>query len=267
MRPAGQLRPGTAGVPVQPESFAYFGSALSFDGADVYVGAPGTDGPDDQVAVGAVGRMRLAFDANGQVIISGGVLLTEDTVTGGSRPEAGDEFGAALAALPRGGVAIGAPGDGAGGAVFAGRPGEDFLRLTQDTPGMPGATEPGDWFGSSLAACGDRVLVGSPGETVGTVVEAGMVIELGTDRGWTQNSQGVPGTARAGAHFGSAVARTFEGDSERILVGAPHTTNSRGEVVTGLLTDGPALADGTLWTLATATPNDHQEYGLAVGPP
>ncbi|MGW1029995.1 FG-GAP repeat protein [Streptomyces sp. NPDC002577] len=92
--------------------------------------------------------------------------------------------------------------------------------LDQDTSGVPGANEPGDNFGASLAVgdvTGDGyadVAVGVPGETVGGVSQTGAAVLLkGTATGLTgtgaqafhQATSGVPGAAEADDWFGSAV--------------------------------------------------------------
>ncbi|WP_246212312.1 FG-GAP-like repeat-containing protein [Streptomyces abyssomicinicus] len=90
----------------------------------------------------------------------------------------------------------------------------------QDTAGVPGAAEWGDQFGQSLSV-GDvdadgyaDVLVGAPGEAVGTLARAGTAVLLrgsaaglttAEAAGYTQNTAGIPGTAEADDSFGTAV--------------------------------------------------------------
>ncbi|MHB9859337.1 FG-GAP-like repeat-containing protein [Streptomyces sp. YIM S03343] len=90
----------------------------------------------------------------------------------------------------------------------------------QDTAGVPGTGENGDQFGQSLST-GDvngdgyaDVLVGSPGEGIGTRAAAGTVVLLrgsasglttAKAAGYTQNTAGVPDTAESGDQFGAAV--------------------------------------------------------------
>ena len=93
--------------------------------------------------------------------------------------------------------------------------------FTQNTPGVPGTADEGDFFGDALAT-GDfdndgfaDLAVGAPFETVGTVLRAGAVSALyGTADGltanggqiFTQNTPGVPGTAEDEELFGAALA-------------------------------------------------------------
>ena len=108
----------------------------------------------------------------------------------------------------------------------------------QNTAGVPGTAEGGDMFGQSLSigdVNGDKyadVLVGSPGEGIGTRASAGTAVLLrGSASGLTtakaaaysQNTAGVPGTAETGDQFGAAVHLTDlnqDGKAETV-VGVP----------------------------------------------
>ncbi|WP_306318378.1 MULTISPECIES: FG-GAP and VCBS repeat-containing protein [unclassified Streptomyces] len=95
---------------------------------------------------------------------------------------------------------------------------EGMDKVTQNSEGVPGATEAEDRFGASVAV-GDvdgdgcaEVAVGAPGETVDGVKGTGSVVLLkggkGTisaGRAYHQATSGVPGTAEPGDHFGSSV--------------------------------------------------------------
>ena len=92
--------------------------------------------------------------------------------------------------------------------------------VNQDTPSVPGAGEAGDAFGASVAA-GDinkdgkpDLVIGAPGEDVGTVADAGATFfVLGSATGLTgtgsqaitQNTAGVPGGAEKGDKLGTQV--------------------------------------------------------------
>lgn len=140
------------------------------------------------------------------------------------------------------------------GAVWVFLGSRDGLQLTgarhfgQDTAGVPGEAEQGDWFGSSVAvgdldADGyDDVAVGAHGEDVGRRVDAGAVTVLYGSRSGitskrsrtlTQDTHGIPGTAEKDDYFGSAVAiGRVGGDRYADLVVGARGENSRGSVIT-----------------------------------
>ncbi|PKR41513.1 VCBS repeat-containing protein [Streptomyces sp. EAG2] len=117
--------------------------------------------------------------------------------------------------------------------------------FTQDTPGVPGATEPSDFFGEGVAAGDvdgdgyDDIAVGAEYETVGSVPNAGSVTILrGSPAGLTgtgaqaihQDTAGVPGVNEPYDRFGSALLLT---DTNRdghadLAVGAPMENTSNG---------------------------------------
>ncbi|WP_327348253.1 FG-GAP repeat protein [Streptomyces europaeiscabiei] len=91
--------------------------------------------------------------------------------------------------------------------------------ITQSNPEVGGAAEKGDDFGAALSA-GDlngdsrpELVVGVPGEDVGTVKDAGGYVTMnGTEHGLhgglarSQSTLNMPGTAEAGDRFGAQVA-------------------------------------------------------------
>ncbi|MXM69008.1 hypothetical protein GR925_37865 [Streptomyces sp. HUCO-GS316] len=120
--------------------------------------------------------------------------------------------------------------------------------IHQDTPGVPGAGEDGDQFGTSLSVGdtnGDKyadVLVGAPWEALGSAKGAGQATLLrGSAAGltttgaltYTQNTSGVGGTAETGDLFATATH----------LVDL--TKDGRAEVAVGVPGEN---ADGLLWT-------------------
>lgn len=117
-----------------------------------------------------------------------------------------------------------------GGAILSYPLGGDGLptgepeRLLQGMSGVPDAAEPGDAFGSVLAATGALLAVGVPREDVGGVVDAGAVAVLTHHGGgrftgeWlTQDSLGVPDRSERDDRFGSVMAA---GDGY-VVVGVP----------------------------------------------
>jgi len=138
----------------QPAAQAQFGFALDANGTEVLVGAPGGEfgDPENQGGEEVAGRAFI-FDA------AGGSLVGSFASPG----PAGNRFGHAVALLPGGLVAVGAPGDDAAGpdagAVHLFGPGGSLL----ETLRAP-APEPGAGFGARLAAGPHgRLAVSAPG--------------------------------------------------------------------------------------------------------
>ena len=171
-------------------------------------------------------------------------------------PTAGDRFGAAVAvtdffgfspaATVPNSLAIGIPGRDVGGVAdagavdvlsFAAATGAPFdpRLITQDSPGVGGAVEPGAGFGTAVAfgyAGGSQrwlldLLAGAPGSHAG-----GGAVVVVSDRGaaqlyggaeWTQDTPGVADTEEAGDGFGAAI--TYLVDSFNLIgticVGSP----------------------------------------------
>ena len=154
--------------------------------------------------------------------------------------QSGDRFGEVMgtfAYLPEysdsTALYIGAPGDvvngksGAGSVTVVGAPGSQRL-ITQNTSGVPGIAEVGDHFGASMASGSgafNQLAVGSPGEDLGSVTDAGSVTVLKrTDKTiypatvLSQATQGVAGTVETGDQFGAAVAYR---DDRTLAIGIP----------------------------------------------
>jgi hypothetical protein len=97
--------------------------------------------------------------------------------------------------------------------------------FTQNSAGVPGRPEAGDRFGQVLAPVSSGVLIGQPGEDVGTKIDAGLVTVLpapgATPTGpgpyvASEDSRGIPGAAEAGDRFGAALT-----DGRIFWVGVP----------------------------------------------
>jgi hypothetical protein len=219
----------TLGVPGSLQAGAHFGAALA-----TTAGAPGRKTllrigePDRNVgsAVDAGGFVDLVLGSGS----ASGYRTREVTLaTAGipGSPRSGDRLGAALYQD----MLVGAPGRTVQGAVGAGAvlyTRTDPVRLvTEASAGVPGTPEAGDHFGAALAFG----LIGVPGESIGSIPEAGMVVHSATDPAErfaiVQGRNGVPGTATAGNHFGAALADLgiYVDDTEwrprQIFVGAP----------------------------------------------
>lgn len=104
-----------------------------------------------------------------------------------------------------------------GGAVMAyqlgvdGLPNDAVRVLSQKS--LPGTDEVGDAFGASVAASGNLLVIGIPGEDIGKVQRAGAVLALRYLGGLefagttiTQNTRGVTGKAERWDAFGQSVA-------------------------------------------------------------
>ncbi|MFF1695347.1 FG-GAP and VCBS repeat-containing protein [Streptomyces sp. NPDC058257] len=129
--------------------------------------------------------------------------------------------------------------------------------ITQNTAGVPGASEKGDQFGGRLSA-GDAngdgypdLAVGVPGEAIGSKAKAGAVVLLKSGKGgltgkdaqaFHQDTEGVPGAAESGDLFGGSVRLldvTGDGKAD-LAAGAPG--ENLGTVVNG----------GAVWLLRGA---------------
>ncbi|MEU6676335.1 FG-GAP-like repeat-containing protein [Streptomyces sp. NPDC046925] len=120
--------------------------------------------------------------------------------------------------------------------------------ITQNTAGVPGASEKGDQFGGRLST-GDTngdgypdLAVGVPGEAIGTKAKAGAVVVLKSGRNgltgtgaqaFHQDTADVPGVAESGDRFGGSVRLldvTGDGKAD-LTAGAPG--ENLGSVVNG----------------------------------
>ncbi len=258
-----------------PEAGDQFGSALAagdFNGdgfADLAVGAPFED-------VGSVvdaGEVDLYLGSASGLGTVPAQTVTQDSTIGGiaiaDASETGDLLGAALTWGDfnfdgKADLAVGAPGESAltlVGFILVNRTGAGAVNVlygsstgltgtgnqffTQDSGNVPDSVEVGDHFGAALTAgkidCCDAssdLVVGVPGEDVGTINDAGAVNILlssgsaGLDPAritsfWTQDTvlAGIPvqDQSEAGDQFGAALtAGDFNGDgSDDVAVGVP----------------------------------------------
>jgi hypothetical protein len=226
----------TANVPGATESGDGFGSALAAGDvtgdsrSDLAIGVPGENGPGTYpgqvIAVGAGAVSFLPGSSTGLLTGTNSQFWSQDSPGVYGVAASTDQFGAALvmARLDNGALmdlAIGAPEDSIGSiddsgsvTILLGRStglstseagGE---RISQDSAGLPGTPEPGDLFGFALAAplvqTPDQasLLVGVPGETIGSVIEVGLIHQLATNefgpdtahgRTFDQSTSGVQG--------------------------------------------------------------------------
>jgi hypothetical protein len=224
------------------------------------------DNGKSDLAIGApLENIGSTVDAGGISVLYG-TSSTSGLTTNGNRffsqqtsgvigdVETNDRFGGALAAGDFNGdgyddLAIGIPGEAIGPLTGAGAvavlygsasgltaSGDDFWH--QDSTGIKGAAEVGDAFGSSLAACDvnddgrDDLVIGSPGEAIGSKTGAGAVsLLLGSGAGlthvgdqiWSQDSANVIGGAESGDNFGTSLScGDFNGNGFMdIAIGTP----------------------------------------------
>ena len=271
----------TTGLSGTSEAWDEFGEAVvtgDFNGdlfSDVAIGIPGQR-VGGSVSAGAV-----------QIVYGGALGLTTtdavltQTSTGLDTSETGDWYGGSLVVgnFDTDGfddLAIGAPGEGVGGAIGAGAVdviygsssgltglgGQHFTLATSGVPGNPGSN---DRFGSALAAAsfdggaGQDLAIGVPGQDLPGASDAGEVIVLrsigweltgsGAQR-WNQDSTGIEGTAETGDEFGAALAAYAFGTDGfgDLAIGVP------GEDVAGItdagsvnLIQGSATGLGAHW--------------------
>jgi hypothetical protein len=251
------LTQNVSGIRGDAELGDHFGAGLAagdFDGDgydDLAIGAPGedVDGKKDAGSVTVVfGSKDGLGAAHSQQLVQG-----VDGLDGTFEPD--DRFGNALASgdVDDDGyddLVIGIPGEdigpkGSSGAinVLLGtsrglRPSFASQPFSQGVTGVPGGNESGDRFGEALAVGDvdedgyDDVVVGSPGESVGSAQSAGSITVLfGADAGVqtrgaqaiSQATKGVPSEAESGDGFGRSIGvGDIDGDeADDVVVGAP----------------------------------------------
>jgi hypothetical protein len=185
----------------------FYGSAVDLQSLVLAVGAPHAD-------LGAV------QDAGLVELWSVAVSPATRLITLSAPQLAGAEFGASLSLdLPR--MAVGAPGeDGGRGAVYYfGQVGGGWALLERL---QPAELQPGDRFGSTVSAQGNRVVVGAPQRAQGSLVNAGAVYI------YDQSLLGL----QLGARFDGSVAdarlgESISQDAVSVVAGAPGANEVR----------------------------------------
>lgn len=219
-------------IPGASEPGDRFGAALAagdLDGdgrADLAIGSPG----EAMYGRQAAGSVHVLFGSADGIDRARAEALSQSANIGGSS-EAGDEFGSAvlLADLDADGfsdLVIGVPGEGLGsttdtGVVHvvpggAGGLSPTAATLSQSGAAIIGASERGDRFGSSLAVVdhdgfgSQELVIGIPGEDVGSIVDAGSAAIVWTSLGGT--ATGSIGLTQWGARAGAGESGDAYGD-------------------------------------------------------
>ncbi|WDV51098.1 S1 family peptidase [Streptomyces coeruleorubidus] len=256
-----ELTQDLAAVPGGSEAKDRFGATLAtydhnLDGCtDLVVGAPAEDlGTATDAGMASILYGAPAGLTTGKAAVS----LEQGSGTGAlasMASEAGDQFGAALAAgTTLAGdpyLAVGAPGEDAagglgdaGGVVYVRGTGATNVLIHQDKSGVPGAMEAGDKFGSTIAGSPQHLVVGAPGEAIGTLAAAGGVSlfshTLNADKlptgvtGLDQDLDTVEGGAEADDRFGGSLAlvqyragASANGTESILAVGSPGEDGSQ----------------------------------------
>ncbi|MCX5332657.1 MULTISPECIES: FG-GAP-like repeat-containing protein [unclassified Streptomyces] len=209
------------------------------------------DGTDDLV----IGGGNLATVARQAVYLSpGGSARTFAGVAGpGYATAVGDIDGDGFDDIVSGDYGDGTVG-GSVTVTYGSAKGPDTSRaavtISQDTAGVPGTGETGDWFGWSVAL-GDingdgraDLAVGARHEWIGSRSDAGSVtiipagtkgLSPGTSYSYQQDTAGVPGASERDDQFGTAVQLT--------------DTNRDGKADLAVGAPGENAHDGALWFL------------------
>ncbi|WP_375423006.1 hypothetical protein [uncultured Friedmanniella sp.] len=230
LRYAKTLTQNSAHVAGSVQAHARFGQTIAIETyapdrtATLRVGEPGRTVAGQEGAGGVVD-----YDLrHGRVLTKTSRQITLDTPGIPGSPHTGDAMGAALysdyeVGIPNRTVRGAA---GAGAVLITTTLGRATL-LTQASPGMPGTPEPGDHFGASLA----QDWFGAPGESVGSIANAGVVERPSSDPServsLTQHDADPSQVVEAGDRFGAALTETgflvddTEWRGRQLYIGAP----------------------------------------------
>ncbi|MEZ0161347.1 trypsin-like serine protease [Streptomyces griseorubens] len=143
---------------------------------------------------------------------------------GTATPETNGRMGASLAAGTTAAgepwILVGVPGESIGGRAKAGNAyyvrGGTSVDLNQNSPGVPGASEAGDAFGTSVAGDSNFIAIGAPNDAIGGDANAGNLAVFSHTldaagrptlvTGLDQDNENINAGAEAGDKFGQALA-------------------------------------------------------------
>lgn len=230
-------------LPSDPERFDGFGNAVAISGDTVVVGANG-----DDTSRGAA-----------YVFVRDGDVWTQQTKLVANDRASFDSFGAAVA-IHGDTIVVGAWGNDDGGSssgsvyVFR-RSGDVWSAPVKLLGGVGGTGGASLFFGRSVAADGNRIAVGAPGDASGN---GAAYVFVYSDDVWSLEQRVTASDGSSGDLLGRAVAL----EDDTLIVGAPGRQSSRG----GAYAYG---WDGLNWLehkiLTDANGMDNHQFGRLLG--
>lgn len=237
---------------LESEVFPADGDSGDDFGADVAISG-------DTIAVGA--RSHAKYVGAVYVYRRTGPGWTLEQKISPIQPEAYHFFGTSVA-LDGDRLAVGATGEGAGGAVHVYE--RSASTWTRTGHFQPGWIQPSDAFGSDLALEGDTIAVGATGRDASDGSDhAGAAYVFRESAGQWALEHELPGPDIGSATFGTTIAL----DGERVAVGAPSIS------LIGAHVEGSARVfarSGAVWTMEAelyapgGTADDRFGMGLAL---